>query len=580
MDGDLLHFSHEINILEQMLQELSITIPDLAIPTIVMVGSQSSGKSTFVNQLCGFQLSKTGVGMTTKAPLHIYLKNSPILKITVEGKDFNSSDDVQDYITKCADDKVKRGDIISSNPVNIKIESPTVCNICIVDLPGLIAVPKHDNQDVLIDRINNIVLQYISKPNIITALMIQAGTDLETNIALALIKSKNKYFERCIGILTKADLTDSNIDVDSLNQGVFKMEYGYHPIASNKPNLITNLIKYLHDILISKIKENYTLYLNHIMQIKKTLQQKLVELGEPISDTYEHKMSAIFRTINQIYTVINNDIENYMCTNNENVGYLFKKSTNDFVTNIEELKPQYYDDEYLDRIIKNINGYHMDNYVSIIKIIEICMNQNALLELNDITSKYIDNLVNNIISRIDVLCNSQQNMKFNKLHTSLMQTIIMYIRHLKDSTLNATKDFMEYNSSYVWSKDKIDNTPLHTYNVYEIYKTKPQSNSANNIGNNFINNYNMIRNAFGDYFNSIKSIYIAMVPKIAMHHIIRTLQNNLSGYLINSVNSGTFECVNESEEIVQQRQNIIHILERFNAIILGKNDASIQNKNK
>ena len=43
-------------------------VDSLDIPSIVMIGSQSSGKSTLINKIAGFDISPTGNGL--EQPLH------------------------------------------------------------------------------------------------------------------------------------------------------------------------------------------------------------------------------------------------------------------------------------------------------------------------------------------------------------------------------------------------------------------------------------------------------------------------------------------------------------------------------
>ena len=154
---------------------------------------------------------------------------------------------VQDYIkSKSQQYADEQNSPISTKPINIVIEAPDVCNISLIDLPGLIAVPKQQNQYELIDKINSLVSHYISRPNAIIVVMIQAGTDLETNIALALLKKYNYHLSNCIGVLTKLDLTDSSdASINDILYGLpeaFRMEYGYFAIQCKNTSNISNVL--------------------------------------------------------------------------------------------------------------------------------------------------------------------------------------------------------------------------------------------------------------------------------------------------------------------------------------------------
>ncbi|EOD18547.1 hypothetical protein EMIHUDRAFT_470230 [Emiliania huxleyi CCMP1516] len=51
-------------------------LSDLDTPDIVVIGTQSSGKSSLINALTGFDLMPTGTGMVTQAPLRLVLEHS------------------------------------------------------------------------------------------------------------------------------------------------------------------------------------------------------------------------------------------------------------------------------------------------------------------------------------------------------------------------------------------------------------------------------------------------------------------------------------------------------------------------
>ena len=52
-------------------------------PKIVLIGTQSSGKTSFVNNLIGFDIFPTGKGMMTRTPLSITLKKSLLNEIYI-----------------------------------------------------------------------------------------------------------------------------------------------------------------------------------------------------------------------------------------------------------------------------------------------------------------------------------------------------------------------------------------------------------------------------------------------------------------------------------------------------------------
>ena len=79
------------------------------------------------------------------------------------------------------------------------------------------------------------------------------------------------------------------------------------------------------------------------------------------------KLFVVNKYLVQLCEIIVSDIENYQLNSAKtNLGAFFKLHALYLKQNINKLNPftsDVYTDEYFDKIISNINGYHMDNYV-------------------------------------------------------------------------------------------------------------------------------------------------------------------------------------------------------------------------
>lgn len=54
---------------------------------------------------------------------------------------------------------------ISDKTINLRIYSPYVLNLTLVDLPGITRIPTGDQPDDIEDQIRNMCLQFIASPN-------------------------------------------------------------------------------------------------------------------------------------------------------------------------------------------------------------------------------------------------------------------------------------------------------------------------------------------------------------------------------------------------------------------------------
>lgn len=95
---------------------------------------------------------------------------------------------------------------ISPQPINLRIFSPNVLTLTLVDLPGLTKVPVGDQPRDIEKQIRDMLMKYISKPSCIILAVTPANTDLANSDGLKLAREVDPEGTRTIGVLTKVDL--------------------------------------------------------------------------------------------------------------------------------------------------------------------------------------------------------------------------------------------------------------------------------------------------------------------------------------------------------------------------------------
>ena len=83
----------------------------------------------------------------------------------IPGKVFYDFLEIRDEITNETDREVKDNYGISSKPINLKIYSPDVLDLTLVDLPGMTRIPVGNQPHDIETRIQDMVLEYIEKEN-------------------------------------------------------------------------------------------------------------------------------------------------------------------------------------------------------------------------------------------------------------------------------------------------------------------------------------------------------------------------------------------------------------------------------
>ncbi|KAK0130187.1 vacuolar protein sorting-associated protein 1 [Cadophora gregata f. sp. sojae] len=254
-----------VNKLQDVFTTVGVQNP-IDLPQIVVVGSQSSGKSSVLENIVGRDFLPRGTGIVTRRPLVLQLinrqagqangvKNEELIAggdkeanvdewgefLHIPGQKFHDFNKIRDEIVKETEAKTGRNAGISPAPINLRIYSPNVLTLTLVDLPGLTKVPVGDQPRDIERQIKEMVLKQISKPNAIILAVTGANTDLANSDGLKLAREVDPEGQRTIGVLTKVDLMDDGTDVvDILAGRIIPLRLGYVPVVNRGQRDIDN----------------------------------------------------------------------------------------------------------------------------------------------------------------------------------------------------------------------------------------------------------------------------------------------------------------------------------------------------
>lgn len=211
----------------------------LVLPSIVVIGSQSSGKSSVLEAIVGHEFLPKGLNMVTRRPIELTLVNTPdssaeygefptlgLGKIT----DFSS---IQRTLTEL-NLAVPESQCVSDDPIQLTISSPHVPDLSLIDLPGYIQVVGQGQPLELKQKIADLCDKYIQPPNIILAIS-AADVDLANSTALRASRRVDPRGERTIGVVTKMDLVDAPRGASILNDHMYPLRLGYVGVISKVP---------------------------------------------------------------------------------------------------------------------------------------------------------------------------------------------------------------------------------------------------------------------------------------------------------------------------------------------------------
>ncbi|EDM09408.1 dynamin 3, isoform CRA_c [Rattus norvegicus] len=203
----------------------------LELPQIAVVGGQSAGKSSVLENFVGRDFLPRGSGIVTRRPLVLQLVTSKAEYaefLHCKGKKFTDFDEVRHEIEAETDRVTGMNKGISSVPINLRVYSPHVLNLTLIDLPGITKVPVGDQPPDIEYQIRDMIMQFITRENCLILAVTPANTDLANSDALKLAKEVDPQGLRTIGVITKLDLMDEGTDArDVLENKLLPLRRGY-----------------------------------------------------------------------------------------------------------------------------------------------------------------------------------------------------------------------------------------------------------------------------------------------------------------------------------------------------------------
>ncbi|KAM6985518.1 dynamin-1a isoform 3-T3 [Aplochiton taeniatus] len=203
----------------------------LDLPQIAVVGGQSAGKSSVLENFVGKDFLPRGSGIVTRRPLVLQLINCPTEYaefLHCKGKKFTDFDEVRQEIEAETDRATGANKGISPVPINLRVYSPNVLNLTLVDLPGMTKVPVGDQPADIEQQIRDMLMQFVTKDNCLLLAVSPANSDLANSDALKIAKEVDPQGQRTIGVITKLDLMDEGTDArEILENKLLPLRRGY-----------------------------------------------------------------------------------------------------------------------------------------------------------------------------------------------------------------------------------------------------------------------------------------------------------------------------------------------------------------
>ncbi|KAL8819028.1 MAG: hypothetical protein Q9223_002451 [Gallowayella weberi] len=483
----------------------------LDLPQIVVVGSQSSGKSSVLENIVGRDFLPRGSGIVTRRPLILQLINLPSERddkpdnddvhiphtsASVAGQgewaEFNhlSGQKFRDFTAVKREIENETARIAGSNkginrqPINLKIYSPHVLSLTLVDLPGLTKVPIGDQPTDIERQTRNLISEYIAKPNSIILAVSPANVDIVNSEALKLARHVDPMGRRTIGVLTKIDLMDHGTNaLDILSGRVYPLKLGFigvvnrsqQDIQGNKSlsdalkseadffkhnpayrNMASRcgtqfLAKSLNTTLMSHIRDRLPDIKARLNTLMGQTQQELASYGNKQFSGKEHRGSLILQLMTRFASSFISSIDGTsMEISTKELGggariyYIFNSV---FGNSLETIDPiQNLSNLDIRTAIRNSTGPRPSLFVPELAFDLLVKPQIKLLE---IPSQRCVELVYEELIKICHTCGSTELSRFPRLQAKLIEVVSDLLRERLGPASNYVESLISIQRAYI-----------------------------------------------------------------------------------------------------------------------------------
>ncbi|KAL8947042.1 MAG: hypothetical protein Q9222_006633 [Ikaeria aurantiellina] len=498
-----------VNKLQDVFTTVGVQNP-IDLPQIAVVGSQSSGKSSVLENIVGRDFLPRGTGIVTRRPLILQLINRSAPNphqnqvngvngdmktsdkennieewgefLHIPGQKFHDFNKIREEIVKETESKTGRNAGISPAPINLRIYSPNVLTLTLVDLPGLTKVPVGDQPRDIEKQIKDMVLKQIQKPNAIILAVTAANTDLANSDGLKLAREVDPEGQRTIGVLTKVDLMDEGTDVvDILAGRIIPLRLGYVPVVNrgqrdienrkaisfaleNEKNFFENhrayrnkstycgtpyLAKKLNLILMMHIKNTLP---DIKARISSSLQKYSVELGQLGDSMLGNSSNIVLQIItefcNEYRTVLdgnNQELSSIELSGGARISFVFHELYSNGVKAVDPFDQV--KDIDIRTILYNSSGSSPALFVGTTAF-ELIVKQ-QIKRLEDPSLKCVSLVYDELVRILGQLLNKQLFRRYPALKEKFHAVVISFYKKVLDPTNKLVKDLVAMESCYI-----------------------------------------------------------------------------------------------------------------------------------
>ncbi|CAF4837128.1 unnamed protein product [Rotaria sp. Silwood1] len=200
--------------IDQARSLLSWSNDGITFPNVVVVGDQSSGKSTLLESLSLVELPK-GSGIVTRCPLVLRLRKASVRRLyRLNGNKKIELDERKTNILNYIEEETKKlageNKNIVKDLIELQVNDPNVRDLTVVDLPGIARNPIADQPKDIHKQTTDLIRHLIRQEGSVILCVFPANVDIATVESFTIAREVDPTGIRTIGVITKSDLASNH----------------------------------------------------------------------------------------------------------------------------------------------------------------------------------------------------------------------------------------------------------------------------------------------------------------------------------------------------------------------------------